>query len=171
MLKLVGAVLIMSAATLYGFQRASRYGKRPVQIRQLIHALQLLETEIVYGYTPLPTALTRIAAQTPAPLERLFRKTAELMREPGAVTADCWEQAVKETWSDTAMEKAEREIAQRLGANLGLTDRQDQVKHIRLASSQLRSEEETAREDQRRYEKMWRTLGVLMGALVVILMY
>jgi stage III sporulation protein AB len=28
-----------------------------------------------------------------------------------------------------------------------------------------------AREEQRKYEKMWKSLGVLIGGLIVILMY
>ncbi len=60
---------------------------------------------------------------------------------------------------------------QQLGAKLGLTDRDDQVKHLRLAVNQLRGEEELAKDEQQRYERMWKSLGLLMGALVVILMY
>nr|WP_313782935.1 hypothetical protein [Paenibacillus larvae] len=52
MVKMLGAVLVLGAGTLYGFVQAMHYARRPKQIRQLHQALQRLETEIVYGYTP-----------------------------------------------------------------------------------------------------------------------
>jgi hypothetical protein len=59
MLKFLGAVLVLFAGTMFGFFQALQYARRPRQIRELITALQRLETEIVYGYTPLPEAAKR----------------------------------------------------------------------------------------------------------------
>jgi stage III sporulation protein AB len=41
---------------------------------------------------------------------------------------------------------------------------------LRLAAVQLKAEEDAARDDQAKYEKMSRSLGLLLAALVVILM-
>ena len=67
------------------------------------------------------------------------------------------------------MKAAEQSALIRLGATLGISDREDQIKHLRLAMQQLKAEEDAARDDQARYEKMWKSLGVLIAALVVIL--
>ncbi len=171
MVKLLGALMVLAAAALYGFYRASTYARRPQHIRGLIHALQLLETEIVYGGTPLPEALRRVESQSPQPASQLFGRTAELLAAGGATTRDCWQQAAAELWPKTAMKSGERDIVLRLGSALGISDRDDQRKHLKLAASQLSAEEEIAREERQRYESMWRTLGVLVGALLVILMY
>ena len=69
-----------------------------------------------------------------------------------------------------AMKKAEKEAMLRLGATLGGSGREDQLKHIRLTAIQLQAEEASARDDQFRYEKLSRSLGMLGAALVVILM-
>jgi stage III sporulation protein AB len=172
MLKLAGAVLIIAASTLFGFAKASQYAKRPRQIRQLIHALERLETEMVYGFTPLAEALLRIAGQLEPPLSAMFRRAAEPLSGPtGKTAAECWQEAVEASWRQTALSSNEREILSQMGYTLGNSDRQDQAKHLRLAVSLLAAEEQSAWEDQRRYEKMWRGLGVLAGAFVVILMY
>ncbi|WP_199620163.1 stage III sporulation protein SpoIIIAB [Paenibacillus alkalitolerans] len=173
MLKLFGAVLIMFAGTAYGFFRASRYARRPRELRHLAHALTTLESEIVFGVTPLPAALKRVASAVPAPLSELFLSASGKLREGvGERTADeCWKAAVTEAWPYTALRDAERETMLSLGASLGVTDREDQAKHIRLCIVQLQAEEISARDEQARYEKMWRSLGALGAALVVILMY
>jgi stage III sporulation protein AB len=153
-----------------GFLQASRYAARPRQIRQLVHALQRLETEIGYGYTPLPEAVQRSALHLPEPAASLLSGVTErLSRADGLTFRECWEQAVNGHWPGTAMRGSEQAALIRLGSALGISDREDQIKHLRLAMQQLKAEEDAARDDQARYEKMWKSLGVLIAALVVIL--
>jgi len=170
MVKLIGAVLILFAGTMIGFQQAARLAARPRQIRQLIQALQRLETEIGYGYTPLPEAIARSSTYLPQPVSGLLREVSALIAQHrGLPFRDSWEQAVTKHWPMTAMKKNEQAALIRLGSTLGISDRDDQVKHLRLAMQQLQTEEEAAREEQARYEKMSKSLGVLIAALVVIL--
>ncbi|MCZ8520651.1 MULTISPECIES: stage III sporulation protein SpoIIIAB [Paenibacillus] len=172
MLKLLGAALVLLAGTLFGFHQASQLARRPKQIADLIRLLQRLESEILYGFTPLPEALRRTGGTCAAPVGTLFLEAAgELERSTGQSAAGIWHKAVTRSWRATSMKASEREVLLQLGHTLGLTDREDQVKHLRLAVSQLQGESDTARDEQQRYERMWKSLGVLMGALAVILMY
>ncbi|WP_274651759.1 stage III sporulation protein SpoIIIAB [Paenibacillus humicola] len=170
MVKLIGAALILFAGTMIGFLQASRLSLRPRQIRLLIHALQRLETEIGYGYTPLPEALSRSAASLPEPAASLLTEVSERLGEADGLTfRECWERSVSRHWPSTAMRGAEQAAFIRLGAVLGASDRMDQIKHLRLAVQQLSTEEEAARDEQARYGNMCKSLGVLIAALVVIL--
>lgn len=172
MLKLAGALCIIFAATMLGFYQALQLSARPRQIRQSLQALQRLETEILYGFTPLSEALSTVAHSLNGPVSALFARAAEGLagREAGTVQ-ESWEAAVEEIWPRTAMKRTEREAVLQLGAVLGKSDRTDQAKHLRLAVNVLAAEEAEAAEDNRRYGKMWRSLGLLFGVLIVILMY
>jgi len=150
---------------------SQQYANRPRHIRTLIQALQRLETEITFGHTPLPEALRRIAGQTSEPVAEMFRRAAEELESHTARTADAWQTSVRASWGRTAMKESEQDIVLQLGHSLGASDRLDQIKHLRLAMNQLQCEEENAAEEERRYAKMWRSLGMLGGALVVILMF
>jgi stage III sporulation protein AB len=172
MVKIIGALMILITGTLFGFYQASQYVNRPKQIRQLIQAIQRLETEINYGFTPLPEALERISKSIPEPVSSIYRHASEEIRiNNGKTTMDAWESVVKDSWKNTSMKVEEMDIMLQLGTTLGISDRRDQIKHIHLAANQLLGEEASAKEDQNRYEKMWKSLGLLGGALVVILMY
>ncbi len=172
MLKLIGAMLILSAGTLFGFFQSFQYSRRPKHLRSLIQALQRLETEIAYGFTPLPDALAAISRQSPKPLSAFFEQAASRLEGRDAPSIrESWRSAVDSEWKNTAMKENEKQIMNELGLTIGMTDREDQVKHLRLAVLQLQGEEEQAREEQRRYETMWRSLGVLLGVLIVILIY
>jgi stage III sporulation protein AB len=172
MIKFLGAVLILGAAAMFGFVQALHYARRPKQIRQMIGALQRMETEIVYALTPLPEAMLTLSKQMAEPLSSLFRITSERLRDTLVTsTREIWQQTVREVWKRSSMKQPEQEIALQLGNVLGITDRSDQIKHLRLAVSQLQAEEQESRDEQKRYETMWKSLGVLIGALIVILMY
>jgi stage III sporulation protein AB len=172
MIKLIGAALVLFASAMIGWYQALTLSTRPKQIRQLILALGRLETEISYGFTPLPTALYRMGKQLQAPLSVIFIEIADALSEnDGKVTRDCWQASIQKHWVRTSMKKAEQDILYQLGFILGVTAREDQIKHLHMAMNQLQGEEDIAKQDQLRYEKMWKSLGVLAGALVVILMY
>lgn len=172
MTKLLGACLIVIASTLVGFQLAGNVAQRPRQIRQLRSALAYLETEIGYGTRPLVQACRQIASRELGPVSGLFAACARnLSQMDGASTYECFQRAVEQEWKTTALTKAEKMIMLDLGQTLGISDREDQLHHLALAKSNLEVEEEKAREEQARYEKMYKTMGVLSGALIVILMY
>lgn len=172
MIKLFGAICIVFAATLLGFYQAMQLSGRARQIRQLITALARLETEIRCGFTPLAEALRAVSRMLDGPLAALLLAVAEDLSDgSGRSAGDCWERALERYWPLTAMKAPERDIVRRLGGTLGISDRTDQEKHLRLAASQLQAEEADAWEEERRYGKMWRSLGLLSGLLIAILMY
>lgn len=172
MFKMLGAVLIITAATLAGWIQAKQYASRPNQIRKLILALRRLQTEIMYGFTPLPDALERIGGQSGEPIRSIFRSAAESMKPGGNRTAqESLHAAVESGWRHTAMKAAEKDVLLQLSYTLGTSDRNDQLGHLETAVRQLESEEAAAREDQARYEKMFKSLGLLCGAFIVILFY
>ena len=52
----IGGGLVMGTATFVGWSLASRLSGRPQQLRALQTAVAVLQSEIEWGQTPLPTA-------------------------------------------------------------------------------------------------------------------
>lgn len=172
MVKLIGASIILFSASMVGWQIGRYYASRPVQLRALLVGLQMLETEIVYGLTPLHRAFVKIGHRISKEVGQLFVTTAEkLLTEESYSTEECIQAAIRKHWSSTALRKEEKEVLISLGHVLGNSDREDQQKHLRLAITHLRGLEEEARVEQGKYEKMYKSLGFLSGLLVVILMF
>lgn len=158
------------ATTWVGFEFAKRLSERPRQLRQLKVALQSLESEIMYGLTPLAEACEHIAKQIPKPISYFFLSFSEGLKIGGASVRSAWEDSLKETWHLTALRNGELEVMSQFGATLGQHDREHQQKQIRLTLTHLEREEGDAIEAQNRYEKMSKSLGFLTGILIVILM-
>jgi len=171
MLKLIGAILIFLASTSIGFSYAQKLVRRCQEIRQLRACLALLEMEIHYGTRPLAEACDHIASREKGAVGRLFAVSGQkLRRMDGASTYRCFQKAVDQVWGDTTLKQEEKKVFLRLAQMLGRSDREDQLHHLKQACAQLEVEEEKAREEQGRYEKMYKTMGILFGALLVILM-
>lgn len=171
MLKLFGAILIVLASTSIGYYYAQKLVRRSQEIRQLRACLSLLETEIHYGTRPLAEACEHIANREKGAVSRLFAiSSQELRGMDGSSTYHCFQKAVEQGWKDTALKEEEKNVFLRLAQILGRSDREDQLQHLKQACVQLEVEEEKAREEQSRYEKMYKTLGILFGVLLIILM-
>ncbi|ASS75952.1 stage III sporulation protein AB [Tumebacillus algifaecis] len=172
MIKLFGSLIILLVATSFGFRMASRYAERSKQLRLFINALQLLETEILYTATPLSEACRKIGTRIPGPVGTFFAELGHKLREGQGVTAgEIWRETLTAHKVNLRLKEADRDVLHSFGQTLGISDRQDQIKHIQLALAHLGTEEQGAREEQSKNEKMWRYLGALMGLTLVILLY
>lgn len=172
MFKLLGAGLTLAACTGIGFTLAREYTERPRQLRAIESALQMLETEIVYGATPLTEALDHIAAGCDPGVTVLFQQTAKELRQAGGCTAgEAWRQALDAFYQASAVKTADIAVLKRLGASLGLSDRRDQEKHLKLAREQLRQEIRLAEELALKNSRLYRYLGVLGGLALVLVLY
>lgn len=164
--------MVLIATSWIGFEIARSYRERPKQIRQLRSALSLLETEIHYGVRPLTVACQEIAERTSGPISRLFVRCAQNLHQmDGVSTYDCFKQAIEQEWNHTAMKHPEKKILLDFSATLGQSDREDQMQHLARAKANLEVEEKKSRDEQIQYEKMFKTIGVLAGALIVLLIY
>lgn len=172
MLKLIGAILVIATSTYGGFYIGRSYNERPKQLNLLQQALLMLETEIVYGAIPLHLAMKHIGERLPGVVRLFFiTMSKNLRKSDGASTYECWKKAIEEEFPKTSLGQQDKEILIRFGQTLGKSDREDQVKHIRLTIQNLTTEETLAREEQKKYEKLSKNLGVLLGFLIVILIY
>jgi stage III sporulation protein AB len=171
MFKLIASLLIICSAGLAGLRAASAYSLRSRQLRTLQEALQLLDTEIMYGATPLPAALSKVAAAAGEAVGVVFREAGDMLGNSSGLTAgEAWNLAVDRNIRQTAFTQEDRAILRSFGEALGSSDRVDQHKHITLTAYHLRQEEERAERDRQKNERIWKYGGFLVGIGIVLLL-
>lgn len=171
LLQWVGSVCVITASAGLGFYKAGRLQRRVDALRSIHAGLLLLDTEIAFSATPLPEAFTRISRSCTSPAKGLFRDVAELLRSrPERGAGEHWEVAIRRHLYDLALHAADEEILVQFGRTLGVSDREDQRKHIRLACDRLWIQEQQAYQEAAARMRMWRSLGVLTGAAIVVLL-
>ena len=81
-MKWLGMFLILISSTAIGFLYARRYAERPLQLRHLQAAFELLETDVTFRMERLSDSFRRIGRTVPPPIGMLFvRAAVELERE------------------------------------------------------------------------------------------
>jgi stage III sporulation protein AB len=96
-------MLVMGTGTV-GLIIARNFSLRPQQLRHLKSALQMLETEVLFGLTPLPLGLQRVGKKMAFPINKLFEITGDyLNRGEGLTAGEAWEIALKELEQESAL--------------------------------------------------------------------
>lgn len=169
--QLVGAALVVLASTGAGMTLAQAYARRPRALAAWRVAADLLQTEVVYGATPLPEALARAAVRAPRPVaDALLEVRAELARGAGIPVSALWADAVAAHAAAAGLGADDVQALVDLGGALGRSDRQDQARHFAAADRRLAALEVAAGEEAGRMGRLWRYAGPLTGLLVTVLL-
>jgi stage III sporulation protein AB len=168
----MGAVMLIIASGIVGLVVARNYSLRPQQIRYLQNAMQMLETEILYGLTPLPLALKRVGKRLPHPINDLFYKTADLLIEGEGLTAgEAWEIALHDLEEESALLPEDLDILVYFGQSLGGSDREEQSKNLKLVKEHLINMEKKADQLKEKNQKLWQYLGFSLGAIIALILF
>ena len=171
MLRLIASLLIICSSGLAGLRASSAYSLRTRQLRVLQEALQLLDTEIMYGATLLPAALNKVAATAGNAVGAVFREAGAILSAKSGFTAgEAWNLALERNIGRTALTRDDQAILRSFGEALGSSDRAEQHKHIALTAFHLRQEEEKAEGDRQKNERIWKYGGFLVGISIVLLL-
>lgn len=167
-MKWVIALLFMTVTTWIGLEWSHKFNQRPMHIRQLKNALQILEAEMLYSQLPLQDAFREIAKQMPAPTNLFFSFLSTEMEKQTGDFNRLWELAVQRLMQQAALAYNDQEILLQFGRTIGQHNFEQQQKHIQLALSHLDRELEEATHQQHKYGKIAKSLGFLSGLFIVI---
>ncbi|SHI92675.1 stage III sporulation protein SpoIIIAB [Lutispora thermophila] len=171
MLKGIGALLIIISSSLLGILISSKYSIRPKEIRKLRFSLQMLETEIVYGSTPIPYACYNVGCKSDKPWKDFFMRVSEnLLKRKFFSLEEAWNDAIVNSLKNSYLTSADKELLRNFGRVIGKSDTEDQKKHFKLIYAQLEHHEKIAEDEKARNEKMYKSMGFLLGAAILIIL-
>ncbi len=162
MLKLCGGGLIVLGAAMWGFLKAMHLKKREEELSKIISGLAFLENEIVYEKRDIKYALSAVGKISGCS----FFSEAAADIEQGIA------QAVKSAMGKCCenLSGTDKSVLLSLGENLGMSDTCTQVKSILHTKEQLLIFKNQAICDYEKFGKMYKSIGVLSGLAIVILL-
>ena len=80
---------------------------------------------------------------------------------------EAWEKAIDK--SETSLNNEDKNIIKSLGKMLGKTDLEGQVSEIKLVQNFLNNQIENAEKEKQKNEKLYKTLGGVIGLAIVII--
>ena len=170
MINILAATIIVTFSSILGSRLANRYSLRVLEIRLFQGALSELESEIIYFQSFLPDVFERLAQRDHGSLARFFYAMGEKLNGKSTYSvAQAWEASLFESKPFLNIDQEEYEIISHFGRYLGMSDKEGHRRSFEMIQQKLRNQERKADEARIRYEKMYRSLG-LLGGLALALM-
>lgn len=161
---LIGLIIIGSAAI--GILFSKKYANREKEIKEMKNALNMFLTKIKFTYEPIPSVFLEIGNKIGENVGNIFIRASENMKEKSA--GESWVQALEDSTNN--LNNEDIAVLKNLGRLLGQTDLEGQVSEIEVVNQFLTSQLENAREERRKNEKMYRTLGLVSGLTIAIIL-
>lgn len=170
MLKLIGSIVIIAASTLGGFIYAQSFINRVKELNEMERCIYQLQNEIVYTHTPLPEALTNVAAKAKEPIAGIFNKTSqELETNIYDNVYETFKNAFKEN-NNLNLKNEDINLILDLSKSLGESDITGQINIFSLTMENLKKIIAQAEITMKKNVKMYRYLGFGIGAMIVIML-
>ena len=145
---------------------AKKFSNRVTELKEMKNALNMFLTKIKFTYESVPESFSEIGNNINGNTGKIFRTASELMKEKSA--GEAWEETVDAI--ETSLTEEDKGIIKNLGRMLGKTDLEGQVSEIKLVQDFLNTQIEVAEKEKQKNEKLYRTLGGVVGLAIVIIL-
>lgn len=170
--KLLGSLLIIVATTFVGIEYSRKYIERLKNLIYIQNCIQMLETEIVYASNQLPDAFENIYIKGNKKVSFLFKDTIEYLSANNDKSLfESFKHSIEKSKFKLFLQDDDIEVLLSLGRVLGTSDIFDQEKHFKTTIMNLEINQKDAKENRDRNAKMYRSLGVLFGTALVLILY
>lgn len=171
MLKLILSLTILLLTTGIGFLITSQYRNRVHHLRDLITAMDLLESDMIYRKDPMAVISANIGRQGLGLASELFSSISiRLELYPDQDLRSHWLQGVEEVYGVSSLLAADLSVIQGLGSQLGRSGMEGQKLMVQNQRRLLEHQLSDAREIQMKRSKVIQSLATAAGILLVILL-
>ena len=165
-IKYILLIVIFSLSTAIGMMISKMYENRVIELKEFKNILNIIKTKIKFTYEPLAEIFTQISKDNTTKVEEIFAKMANQLNYSQVKTV--WENCIQE--ADISIKQEDKDILKKLGKLLGQTDVEGQISEIEVIESFLDVHIDKAEEEKKKNQKMYKTLGVTIGLIFVIIL-
>ncbi len=170
-IKLIGAILVVFAGTGFGACPVQKMKERIREMEALYFCLLRLKSEISHAVKPLPEAIKSAAKNGKGAYIKALNKVAEEMQTGGKSYEGLLLGCMELYFTGSVVTKEEQEAFQETFLQLGGGDRDRQIQALDYYAETIRMA--MAQEKQKKKERayLYRSLGVLGGIFLSVIMY
>ena len=159
-------ITIFGLAVYWGNSKANQYVNRVKELVSIKSALNIFENKIKFTQSPLEEIFKNIAENcSEGNIKNIFQVLAI---KPNTNIHKSWENIINN--AETNLNGEDKKILIDMGKILGTTDVDGQVSNIRITSSFIDRQIEKAEQEKEKNVKMFRTLGIVSGLAIIIIL-
>ena len=167
-IKWIGAILIIAGSGGFGFLMAWNYKRELISLRQLVRALEYMESDLEYRLTTLAVLCKKTSELLSGSLRAVFLNFAqELEGQMAPDAAYCMTVTLNNT---PELPKKTAEFLAALGQSLGVFDLQGQLRGLESVRSNCISAITEMEQQRSQRVRSYETLGLCAGAALAILL-
>jgi stage III sporulation protein AB len=166
MIKIILSVAIVGICTYLGFCKSKAYEEREKELKKIQSALSFFKSKIEFTYEPIQEIFTQISKSVYLHKDNIFFNTTKYMNDFDVNTS--WNNAVEENHN---FNKEDKEILKMFGKLLGKTDKKGQLSEIEITEKFVQKQTKKAEEEKDKNSKLYKTLGVIFGLGIVIILF
>lgn len=169
-LKIIGSLFLMFSAASIGFLKAEELNERVKRLQEFKRMIMLLQGELRFHRAALTEAFESVSERVEEPFSAFLKETATKLelRESGGFD-EVWNEMSKKLLHGEGFWKEDEQLLEILRSSLGYLDLTMQTETLNLAIIQTEDAIKFAREQQASRGKLYRTMGVSVGALLILL--
>ena len=172
LLRFIGALAVMLGCAGLGLYYSARESFRTGELQELKKALLILSSEIEYMRAPLGVACASIAKRTDGIISGLFPTFAEkLISSEGETAYQLWAASLAGTKGKTFMAAEDLAVLDGFGKTLGYLDKLMQQNAIDYAVGYVDEKVSTLQAQGDKNKRMYRSLGVITGLLITVILW
>lgn len=160
------------STTLMGFRMGDALEERIRDLYTIKKMLQLFEGEMRYGNALLEEIFLSCGRRLKNPFGSFLTETGALLSKlPGEMLKDIWEQGVRNSLKKSFLTEKDKEELILFGRQLGYLDIEMQQKVLFQYEAVLNLQLQELQKEVAKRRSLYRSLGVLAGLLIVILLF
>lgn len=158
------------ASSMFGFSKARALEQRVTRLCQWKRSLVLVQGSLRFHRAALWECFEEVSERTQEPFASFFGKVSERLqkKEEGGLH-QIWEEESGKLVSSGSFAKEDAPLLELLGESLGHLDLTMQMNQLELVLLQTEENLRQAREQKEQKEKLYQTMGVTVGMLLVLL--
>lgn len=165
-LKIFLYLIIFAISSWIGILYSKKYAYRVNELKKMKNALNICKTKMKFTYEPIPEIFKYIESNMDGNVKKVFQKACENIKNENA--GEAWNKAIDNT--ELNISKEDKEVLKSLGKLLGKTSLEGQISEIELTSQFLDMQIKKAELEQNKNEKLYKTLGLVGGLGLVIIL-
>ena len=166
-IKYILLIAIFGLSTAIGLAISKTYENRVIELKEFKNILNAIKIKIKFTYEPLAEIFKQIANKNETNVEKIFGQMSNQITY--FQTREVWENCIQD--ADISINQEDKDILKKLGKLLGQTDVEGQISEIEVTESFLNMQIEKAEEDKKKNQKLYKTLGVTIGLIFVIVLF
>ena len=161
--------LMFLICSFIGFFLGENYKRRSIHLKEFQKALLLLNNEIIYANTPLPDALLEISKKVLEPVSEIFGDMAFALENgyTGSIY-ESFENAYEKSREKISLTSDDNKIISDFFKTLGSSGVTGQDKIFKFSLDNIDINYKEARKFEKENIKLYRTLGLSIGAMLAI---